>query len=172
MHENMYCAKMSTFTVNKVIISEANHIENHIYTSTPIHKPVLEMKVLCCAPAGCKDSENGAPSHLSMCYSLYKPILNLEKPCTHRVHRCQDLCTRQLKCAHRVQGAPLISNTASTHTHTHTHTHTTEQQGRTPRFTQARVHDLHVHSQYAYTHGNSQIHDCLRCCHGQPQCYI
>ena len=29
------------------------------------------------------------------------------------MHRSQNLGTRQLKCAHRVQGAPLISNTAS-----------------------------------------------------------
>ena len=35
---------------------------------------VFEIKVLFCAPAGCKDPKNGAPGHLSVCYSLYKPI--------------------------------------------------------------------------------------------------
>ena len=48
-----------------------------------------------------------------MCCSLYKPVKNLGKSCTHRVHRCQNVCTRQPKCAHRVQGAPLISNTVA-----------------------------------------------------------
>ena len=35
-----------------------------------------------------------------------------EKTCTRLVHRFKNLCTRQPKCAHRLQGAPLISNTA------------------------------------------------------------
>ena len=58
----------------------------------------------------CKYQKNGAPGHLFMCYSLYKAVA-----CTHRVHRSQNLCTRQLRCAHRVQGAPLISNTEVVH---------------------------------------------------------
>ena len=35
---------------------------------------MFEIKLLFCAPVGCKDLKNGAPGHLSMCYSLYKPV--------------------------------------------------------------------------------------------------
>ena len=31
---------------------------------------VFEIKVLICAPAGCKDPQNCAPGHLVMCFSL------------------------------------------------------------------------------------------------------
>ena len=40
---------------------------------------MFEIKVLFCALAGCMGPENGAPCHLCMCYSLYKPIEDLEK---------------------------------------------------------------------------------------------
>ena len=46
-----------------------------------------------------------------VCSPLYKGINILEYACTHRVHRFENMCTRQPKCAHRSQGAPLISNT-------------------------------------------------------------
>ena len=72
---------------------------------------VFKSKVLYNAPARCKDPKECAPGHLFICYSQYKPIKKLEKACTHRVHRFQNPCTRQPKCAHRLQGAPLISNT-------------------------------------------------------------
>ena len=77
------------------------------------HSSVFEIKVLFCAPAGCKDPKNGAPDNLFMCYSLYKPIQKLRKSCTHPVHRFRNPFTCQPKCAHRVQGAPLILNTAN-----------------------------------------------------------
>ena len=66
---------------------------------------VFEIRFFLCAPAGCKDPKNGAPGHSFMCYLLYKHTKQLGKPCTHRVHRFQNPCTRQPKCAHRVQGA-------------------------------------------------------------------
>ena len=70
---------------------------------------VFEIRVLFCTPAACKVLKNGASGHMIMCFSLYKPIQKLGKACTHRVHRFQNLCTRQPKCARRVQGATLIS---------------------------------------------------------------
>ena len=33
---------------------------------------VFEVKVLFCAPAGCKDPQNGAPGHLFLCYPAAK----------------------------------------------------------------------------------------------------
>ena len=76
-----------------------------------IHDTVLEIKVWFSAHAGCTGSQNCAPGSLSVCSPLYKGINMLENACTHRVHRFENLCTRQPKCVHRVQGAPLISNT-------------------------------------------------------------
>ena len=37
---------------------------------------VFEIKVLICAPAGCKDKKNGELGHIFLCYSLYRPIQN------------------------------------------------------------------------------------------------
>ena len=73
--------------------------------------PVFQTKVLFCAHPGCTGSQNRASGSWSMCSPLHKGIDILENVCTHRVHRFENLCTRQQECAHRVQGAPLISKT-------------------------------------------------------------
>ena len=75
---------------------------------------VFEIKVLFYAHAGCTCSQNCAPGSLSVCYPLYKGINILEHACTHRAHRFENMCTRQPKCAHRAQDAPLILNTDGT----------------------------------------------------------
>ena len=88
-----------------------------IYTSRTINitrdliSSVFEIKDFFYAPTGCTGKENRAPGYLFMCTFLYKGIHTVEKTCTLRMHRRSNLCTRQPKCAHRVQGAPLISNT-------------------------------------------------------------
>ena len=72
---------------------------------------VLEIKDLFCALIGCMSRKTHAPGSISMCSFLYKHIENLEKACTRWVHRFQNMCTQPPKRAHRVEGAPLISNT-------------------------------------------------------------
>ena len=71
---------------------------SHMELISDITLSVFEIKVLFCAPAGCKD-------HLFVCHSLYEPIQKLGKACTHRVHRFQNPCTQQPKCAHKVSVA-------------------------------------------------------------------
>ena len=51
---------------------------------------VFEIKVLFCAPAGCKEPQNDATDHLFMCYSLYESILKSGKACTYRAAK---MCT-------------------------------------------------------------------------------
>ena len=52
--------------------------------------------------------KNHAPGTISMGSFLYKYIKKFGKPCTCRMYVLQNLCTRPPKCAHQVQGAPLI----------------------------------------------------------------
>ena len=75
---------------------------------------MFEIKDLLRAPAGYIAFKNHAPGSMSMSAFLYNYIEHFQKACTCWVHRSENLCTRVPKCAHRVQGAPLISNTAKT----------------------------------------------------------
>ena len=76
-----------------------------------------KIKVLFCAHARFTGSQNRAPGSLSVCSPLYKGINILENACSHRVHRFENLCTRQPKCAHSVQGAPLFEAISNTEYH-------------------------------------------------------
>ena len=46
---------------------------------------MLEIEVLLCARARCKDPKDGASGQLFMCFLLYEPIENLGKTRTHRI---------------------------------------------------------------------------------------
>ena len=61
--------------INLFAVGEDREISEGSPTRTcGILAAVFEIKVLFCAPAGCKHQKNGAPGQLFMCYSLYKPI--------------------------------------------------------------------------------------------------
>ena len=79
-----------------------------------IYLHMFEIKHLFCAHIWCRGAQNRAPNGISVCAGIYNVYKYSEILCTQRVHMYQNVCTRQQNCAHRVQGAPLISNTVWT----------------------------------------------------------
>ena len=87
------------------------HIVTKTVTSIFSCISVFEIKHLFCAHIGCRGTHNPAPGDIYVCTGIYNVLKYSEIRCTHRVHMLYNVCTRQTNCAHRVQDAPLISNT-------------------------------------------------------------
>ena len=74
-----------------------------------------EIKLSFCALAGCTSHKTVHPEIATCTLPIYSNDKWLKKNVhTPGAHLLKS-CTRRWKCAHRVQGAPLISDTARTH---------------------------------------------------------